>query len=201
MEQEISISKKYTEGVSFYDALKLAEGKRLISNAQADRILQDKDIRDKFSDLFPCWTGTVVIYEEAGKPFGEYVKNDYFVFDVPKQFQGLKDVCLVAEHPHYKIEEGKYGLRFLRVADEANIRQQEFPKEYGWYLPDEVTGIPRSDKKDSSDSKARKLWRSVGAWIGPLVRYYYNFYGRRLVYAVGGPDDRLGVGLWSHRPN
>lgn len=193
METKIEVLRKYEDGVTFEEALRLAEGKRLASNKQIDGILQDDALYKKYRDLFYCWTGTLVIYEEPGKPFGEYVKDTYsgWIFDVPKEFQGQKNKALVLEHPDFSLEKGKYDMTFVKPAKNYEVSCVDFPEVGGWYMPDGF-GIPNGKKSDSADKRARRLWRRDEASIRPLVRYD-GFYGRRNVCADVDHGWRLGV--------
>ena len=204
MTPNIEILRTRDNGVNFFEALLLAEGsgKRLMSNREADEILQDPALLEKYRPLFWAWTGTLVIHEAAGVAFGENVKTDFFVFDVPKRFQGLKDKVLVVQHPNYqqKKEVLKYGITFnlLVVLDESKLKAYDYPQRNGWYLPDAQTGLPIGTESAESDPNARKLWRRDGkAWIGPVSRYD-DLYGitRRFVDCYWRPDYfRLGVGV------
>src|SRR5271157_2677356 len=100
---KIEMEVKRSDGVDFFEAYRMAreKGKTLLSNAQADAILQDENFRKKYAAMFPCWTGTIGIYKSAGEPFGEFIKTDECIFDVPKEFRGKKDCILVMEHPDY----------------------------------------------------------------------------------------------------
>jgi hypothetical protein len=200
----IEILKKYNEGVTFIEALKLAEGKRLISNKEADAILQDEQEYEKYKDLFYCWTGTLLIYEAPSKPFGdkpfgEFVKDSStgWIIDVPKRYQGKKDCALIIEHPHFKIQKGKYDMTFIMPDKDSNlIMLPEFPTGSSWHIPEPSFGIPIGKTINSDEKEARYLYRRDGASIRPLCRYNFDFNdGRRDVDADRSPyDGRLGVG-------
>lgn len=208
--REVQILAKSSPGVNLVEAMRLVNesGKRMLSNKETDAILQDDGERKKYSDLFPCRTGTLLISIAAGQPFKEFVKFSGVVFDVPKQFQGLTDKALIIEHPDWGIEEKEYSLnipyeeKITRkitkiIASESKIEAIDYPKEDGYYLTEESHGVPNGTPSESSEAKARYLIRRDGEdYIGPLVRLDYRFGDyRRDILAYGGPDWTRGVGV------
>ncbi len=195
--KNIEILRTYQEGVTFAEAMKLCEGKRMLSNLEADAILQDDAQRKKFGPMLPCWTSLFLVYEAPGVPFGEYVKDSAtgWIFDVPKKFQGLKDHKIMLELPDFTIEKGAYGMTFVRSSKLYEPSAMQFPQCNGWYLVDGF-GIPTGKEVSSSDKDARYLYRRDGATVRPVSRWSV-FYGvRRYVVCGGRPvNDRLGVGV------
>lgn len=195
---DVEIIRGRSNQVTFFEALKLIpEGKRLITNKECDMILQNKEELEKHKDLFDCWADPTLIYEASDKPFGEFIKTPYFIMDIPKQFQGMKNVALAISSSHYKFQDDKYGNKFIRPEEDKIKLIQNFPSNNGWYNTDPETGVPYGQEISSSNPEARYLYRRSEAWIGPLVRYYDGFYVdvRRYVYCDGGPDGARGVGV------
>ena len=194
--KNIQIVREYRSGVTFTEALRLVGDHRMLSCKTADELLQDEEAYKKYSALFTCWTGTMLVYEAPGVPFGKYVKDSVtgWIFDVPGEFQGKVDIALLLEHPDFKIEEGAYGMTFVRPAPLYQISSMPFPKVDGWYLPNEF-GIPTGDEVSRSNKDARYLSRRSEATLRPVVRWDYDFGYRRVVGCVYGPDGYgLGVG-------
>lgn len=196
--KNIKIVREYNDGVTFAEALKLVEGQRMLSCKEADEILQDEEAYRNYNTLFACWTGTLLVYEAPGKPFGEYVKDSStkWIFDVPKEFQGKADLALLLEHPNFKVEQGQYGLTFVKAAPLYKIRAIDFPKRDGWYLPNEF-GIPTGEEVSSSNKDARYLLRLSSASLRPVSRWddFFGLDGRG-VDCDRGPDYYwLGVGV------
>lgn len=71
---EVFALAKCSPGLSQEDALALAESKglRLISNREADLILQDDKFRQKYYDYWPFWTNTKVEIDGAKCTIKEY---------------------------------------------------------------------------------------------------------------------------------
>ena len=212
MESSVQILATYSPGVSLVETMRLVKesGKRMLSNKEADAMLQNNELRKKYYDLFPCRTGTMLISVAADQPFKEYAKFYGLVFDIPKKFQSMTNKALVIEHPHWTLEEFKYEVNepygehkintLLKVrAEEKYITAIDFPKEDGWYRPDETFGVPNGRPSNSLDLQARKLYRVDGGdYIGPLVRWDVSWGGyddRRGVDCLGWPDDGRGVGV------
>ena len=192
------ILKEYSNGATFEEALALSEkeGKPLLTNLQADEILQNEELHKANSKLFPCWTGIITVYENAGTPFGEYVKDQQsgWVFDVPKKYQGKKDIVLVLQQKDYKLKKEKYGIIHLTA---TKVESLSFPTENGWYLPDPKFGIPTGDKVNEDNPNVQFLWRVTdGDPIRPLARDGdWDWDHWRAVLANWVPANRLGVGL------
>lgn len=92
--------------------------------------------------------------------------------------------------------EYKAGSTEAKVWDEGEKPEQiSLPIQDGWYAPEGKHGLPVGLKSDSSDAKARRLWRwQTDAWSGLVSR------GRGWVWGDGrrGVDcyvrvNRLGV--------
>jgi len=197
--QSIEVLRTGNPGVSFRDALDISKGKRLISNLEADAILQDPQKREQYKSLFngSAWTRTMFVHEAPGVTFGTQVTTDYFTIQIPKQYRGKVDQILSFDLYDCTIT-GDENRRTITLKKGAKIRMHQYPREDGYYLVDPVSGIPTGHKVDGSNPKARYLWQKDDeAWISPLVRWddYFGGYGRRGVYASDWPNYRRGVGV------
>ncbi|MCK4319050.1 hypothetical protein KAW38_00580 [Candidatus Micrarchaeota archaeon] len=198
----IEVFRKYKEGVSFPDALKLAkEAKRVIaSNKRLDKALVGSDEWGGIDLAFPCYTGTMTGYEEKNKKLGkEIVYTDSktkqrYIFPTGDA-KGSKNVILVVEHPDYEL---KKDGKDLRVCASSFDILENFPVSDGWYKTDEKHGIPLGKKVNRGNEDARSLWRIKGARVGPVARDGFDFWqgdGRRDVYLNAKPFVELRVAV------
>lgn len=194
MMEKIEILKTYIEGISFKEAIKLAKAKEieLLSNQEVDAILQDDAEYNKYETVFPCWVGTLLIYEKPNTPFGKYVSFCDWKIQIPRKYQGKMNCALKIEHSDYSFEGDVF-----KIKPKAKITLiEDFAKNDGWYFT--TGGIPCGDKTESDNKKARYLWRQDNsAWVGPLARRVFGLWvvdgGWRDVGAFGWPDVALGV--------
>lgn len=182
--------KTIEKNVTGYKVLEyLSQGRKILDNKSADAELQSGEW-EKTRDSWPRWTSTIVVNEAPGVKFGKTVKYQGIVFEVPKEYQGLKDTALILDNSTIKMEE-QNGEKLITA---KVSKSQEYSAEEGWLIPDADTGIPTKVKDSSSDPNARYLWRTSGARVGPVARgFYYGYYGRRVVYVDYGLDVGLGV--------
>jgi len=182
--------------VTGYDALKLAGSVPIANNKFIDSLLRSGEWQ-KHRELFPAWTGTVIIYEAPGRSFGKFVQSENVLFEIPREYQGLKNSALVLESPNLKVEE--HDDKHILTGKIVKIK--DFPASDGWYGADKDTVIPQGEKISSSREDARYLWRRNEQYIGPVARYYdfYGFYylfyiyDWRLVFAYYSLHHALGV--------
>lgn len=61
---KLEILRTSEKGVTWEEALKIVKesGKRMPTNKEIDDVLQSRET-EKYTALFPCWTGTYVEYE------------------------------------------------------------------------------------------------------------------------------------------
>jgi hypothetical protein len=97
---------KYNPGVSQVEALKLADDKglRLINNREADLIMQDSELREKFYDFWPLWTSTKV---EMSGTHCKITENGLMV-----------EKEIPAVDGWYEVDE--FGLPFGKPSDSSN---------------------------------------------------------------------------------
>ena len=180
---------KISEGLTLAQTVAEA-GKRklrLPSNLELDERLVKSDAWKSEKSMYPCRTGTLVVYEAWGKPFKSKLQWEGFTVLIPKKFQGKKNLALVCNHPDFQPKGTTFSSnKFTAMA---------LPGEDGWYDPEPRFGLPMGERKDYADSR-RYLWRyQDDAFIGLVVRGYLVFLGdyRRDVVALRGPSRLYGV--------
>jgi len=168
-----------SRGVPFDEALRIAEQGRYViaSNARMSKALVGSKPWDKpreyISEVLCCWTGTMTAYAKPGEKLGATIEytdpktEQRWVFPVPKQFVGMKDVILVAEHPDYTLErEGKNRVVQAGIVDVV----ENFPmRNERAYLADAKHGIPQGDAVSGIERNARFLWRTDST-VSPAAR-------------------------------
>ncbi len=140
-------------------------------------------------------TGTMVVYEGSGKPFGDIVFYGDIRFSIPIKFQGKVNCALVVEHPDFDLISKGENTYWLRITDENRlILVTDFPRPDGWYVPYAETGIPHGQEVGRSTG-ARYLFRlNNSSYVGPLVRL--DGHRGQGVGAGYPPSDRFGVALF-----
>ncbi|RPJ56094.1 MAG: hypothetical protein EHM12_10925 [Dehalococcoidia bacterium] len=135
--------------------------------------------------MYPCWTGTLIVYAEPGAPFGKTVTFRDLTLNVPKQFQGKVNCAIVCNHPDFTLKDNT-------LTPGKSARCIAFPVNDGQYLPEKEFGVPNGEKSGFTNSAARHLWRRNESYVGLLARGF-DYYDRRDVYAYYDCDCRLGV--------
>ena len=161
---------------------------RIASNLEIDLRLQGEEWKTE-KEMYPCWTGTLIVYEAPGEVFGKTIQFDSLTFNVPKKFQGLRDRAIVMNHPDFLLS----GNILTPGKSAVDI---PFPGEDGWYLPEPQFGIPSPlGGKTSDDGNSRHLWRRDEQYVGLVSRWYFRWDGwdRRGVDCYCRPGGRLGV--------
>ncbi|NYZ73788.1 hypothetical protein H0O00_01470 [Candidatus Micrarchaeota archaeon] len=183
------------------EALRRADEAGLViaSNKRMSKALVGSDEWQSIREAFACWNGTMTAYDEPGKKLGktiEYVDSETsirYVFPVPEEHVGKKNVVLVAEHPDFTLETD--GNTRIVQAKEVGV-VSEFPvASENWYLGDAKYDIPTGKKVDSSNDAARYLWR-IEKRVGLVARGIYGGYvDRRYVYLDYAPSFAFGVAV------
>jgi len=174
--------------------LRAKETKTLIaSNRRMERALINSQEWQDVRDGLPCWTGTIVAYEEPGKAFGKIVEYTdpktgfHYVFPVPPQFVGVRDGLLVAEHPGIRIENDGDD-KIVRAAKVGLI--ERFPAAgQKWYRADPIFRIPHGPELSEDQVGTAFLWRSEKN-VCLVVRSYRN---PLTVDLNSAPSDVFGV--------
>jgi len=155
---KITTIEKYNPGITPTDGLarSKAKGLGMITNAEADEILNEKAEQYKeFKDYFACWTATHIEYKAGATEATVY--ND--------------------------------GEKPTKIP---------FPLKNGeWFECDNKWGIPNGKPSNSSNPKARRLWRYMDSdFKGFVLRGGFDVFdvdGRRDVGCNVGPSGRYGV--------
>ena len=197
---DLAVLVKRLNGVPMEEALAKADEKGLViaSNKRLSKALVGSDEWLGIREVFACWSGTMTAYDKPGKKLGkaiEYTDPETcirYVFPVPEEHQGKKNVVLVAEHPDFTLEtDGK--TRVVQAKEVGVV--SEFPvASENWYLGDSKYDIPTGNKVDGSDEAARYLWR-IDKRVGLVARGGYDgFYvNGRDVSLDDGPSSGFGV--------
>jgi len=158
-----------------------------------------------YRSIFPCSTGTTVIYGTPNRPFGHVLTTrDRLKFIVPNGYQSKINHAFVLKHPDIQVKPCENSL-FLITGKIVDVIER-FPTHNGFYLVDR-NGIPYGDEVYSTNNRsARYLIRrdcSVregnGSYIGPVVRTYssgYTHEASRRIY-LREPLDNCKVGWLS----
>ncbi len=175
------------------------DGLTMASNKRLSKAMDESAEWQSIYEVFACWTGTMTGYEKPDQKLGktiEYVDPETgirYVFPVPEEHQGKKNVLLVAEHPDFTLETDG-DTRIVRAEEVGAV--SEFPAApYYWYLGDAKYDIPTGEKVDSDDQAARYLWR-IAKRVGLVARGYYDDWRgmlKRLVGLAYTPSVPLGV--------
>lgn len=201
----------YHNGVDVIEALALAkrQGRIIVPHIVHDRILtQTKE--DESGDVnYAVWTGTVVIYPENGKPFGERVVHCWteehkaishsISLDIPARFRGKTDSALVIEHPDFDLKpEQLRENAYLLIADEGSIHLHErFPAVDGEYAFDERYVIPAGSSVAENRDTSRTLRRQDGPYIGFVLRSSFSVADlTRRVVISDPPSNAVSVALY-----
>ncbi len=144
------------------DTLRMAQDSGLVlaSHRRLERAFSSDEWKD-FADALPCWSGTAAAYEKPGKKLGctiEFTDGDTgsrYVFRVPPEHVGKRDVILMAEHPSFiMVQDGRDLVIMTKSAIAAVL-----PENSGWYAIDPATQLPGRKKTTERDPEARMLVR------------------------------------------
>jgi hypothetical protein len=159
----------------------LSEGRKIADLKSTDLELQSGEfLKNPYS--FPRWTSTIVVNEKPGVPFGKTVKfwDDTIVFNVPKEYQGIKNAFLVLDSSTVKLT--KQGFIFEKELVTGKVlKSQSYPEISGWYLPDQDMGLPTTTISSPSNPEARQFELPYVARIGPVACHGPEFGGERYV--------------------
>lgn len=200
----LAVFAKNKDGLAMEDALAKADEKGLViaSSKRLSQALEKRHEWESIGDVFSCWTGTMAAHDKPDQKLGkeiEYIDPKTgirYIFPVPEQCQGQKNIVLVTEHPDFTIE--KDGETRIIQAKEIGFVDR-FPIDREWYPGDGKYDIPRGDKSRFEDINARYLWR-IEKSIGLIVRGDFGGgFGciRRYVILGGDLSYPLGVAVES----
>jgi hypothetical protein len=159
------------------ELLEFAKTNPVASNRQVDGPMVNGEINAVVR------TGTVVVYEGAGKRLRQTIEFQGITFNVPREFQGMKDVALT-----FDLQPGSFTFENDVLAAKDVKVVPNFPTNDGWYGTDQ-NGLPSGKGVASTDPNARYLWRRNGeAYIGSVVRDSGSVDIRRFVSLLDGAD-------------
>lgn len=196
----LAVFVKRANGVPMEEALAKADEAGLViaSNKRLSKALVGSNEWRDICDVFGCWTGTMTAYEKPDQKLGksiEYTDSDTgvrYVFPVPEEQQGRKNVILVAEHPDVcLVRDG--NDRIVQAVDVGAV--ENFPvSNEGWFLSDQKYDIPQGNNVECGNPAARYLWR-IDKRVGLVARDDYSpprdYFGRLCVFL----DNRASYGL------
>lgn len=171
-------------GVTLQKALELRNGREIIPNKLADRIITDPECKI-LNDASPFRTGTFCAYNNAhGRRLGGKIEFDDVVFLVPERYQTSTYAghVLVSENRHLTAYE-EHGKTFI-VGEVTHV--QKFPRSEGRYKTDPNTGIPTNEAGVSWGPTSRYALVRDGPWAGLIDRSYTC---REFVCATNRPDS------------
>lgn len=174
------------ELLQFLDEANRSGGTRVIAD---NKLVYEKwnDWTNKPDSTIGIWTSTIVINEGVDKPFKDVVEYKGVTFNVPEEYQGLKNKALVLDSKTVSVEEVDENL----IVTGCVLKCIDYPNKDGWYETDKDTEIPVDKKSSCKNPGARYLFRSDGARIAPAIRGFFDEikddHGRRLL-DVEDPD-------------
>jgi hypothetical protein len=193
----LSVFARHKDAVPAEDILKIAQesGAVIAPNAAVSRALIITGELN-LADPSPWWTGTLAAY---GKPKQrldrtiEWVDSEKtrWVFRVPDDRRGERDIALIAQHPDLYIERDG-GNRVICSQSVASV--ERFPRKDGWYAGDPAFDIPCGKEIYNGDPRARYL-RRAETRIGMIARSQERLLcidSRREIDIVSDPSSRYG---------
>jgi len=164
-----------------------------VTNKECDQLIKEGKLpKDRWH-----WASTMAVYELPGVQFKKqarmklYDKDETYIYDVPKKYQGKKDIVILANVGKNEVEPKGNEI----ILKPKKVVVKPMPKKDGWYMPDEY-GFPSGKESSSDNQDARKLWRRTDMpFVGLLSRYCdrWDGYGRQVVNASYWDDVRFGV--------
>lgn len=150
-----------------------ASGLVIASNKRMSEALIGSGEWRGISDVLACWTGTMAGYDKPDRKLGKTIEYEdpatgfRYVFPVPYEHVGKRNVALVAEHPGFiLVRDGKY--RVVQATDVGAI--ERFPaSDGGWFIGDPRHDIPKGDIVDCGHRGGRFLWR-IEKRVGLVAR-------------------------------
>jgi hypothetical protein len=187
-------------GAPMEEAIRKADEAGLViaSNKRLDKALKGNGEWRSKQTGFISWSGTMTAYDKPDQRLGKTIVYDVpkseirYVFPVPEEHQGKKNIILVAEHPEFSlVKDG--NDRIIQATDIGAV--ERFPLAmYGWYLADPRYGIPHGDTANDGRKTARYLARREKR-VGLVVRCtdVDSYIGRRVVDLWSRLSEHRGV--------
>ena len=188
-------------GVPMEEALVRAEGYGLVlaSNRRLSEALVRSEEWRGISDAFSCWSGTMAAYDKPGQRIGktiEYTDSETgmrFIFPVPPEHQGKRNIVLIAEHPDaVLVKDGRDRVVQAAYVDAVGM----FPSSHeGWFTGDPKYDIPQGCVADCRNPDARYLSR-IEKRVGLVARSSWSDDNDgRLIYLGDRPSSSLGAAV------
>jgi hypothetical protein len=179
-------------GVSVEDALRIADeaGAVIASNNRLHRALTNRKELSAIGWGLPCWSGTLVGYEKPDQELGEVIEfiddliDTRYIFPVPQEYVGSKNIALVVEHPHFQLV--KDGKDRIVQADDVNIISR-FPVEYHWEGYSDSRYCLPVFRGSGDDIWSQRLDTAV------VLAARDDYSNIRAVYLNDYPSERFGV--------
>ncbi len=157
--------------LDWFGGLKRHDDRTIAANLTIENVLVSGSWKN-YKDLFPCYTGTTVIYENRDTPFGNIVTSNKIMFRVPNEYIGLVNAAIVLQHPDFELKRHPVAKNATEFTLDGQVREivYGFPRSTGWSARVSATGIPMGNRVHGPKGNARHLWRKEGPYIGPVVR-------------------------------
>jgi hypothetical protein len=163
---------------SMIETIKKADenGLSLLSNREMDRMLVNGGLPVKAFGKIR--TGTLLIFEECGRPFKDKVEyfiglvdHDTLLFEVPKQYQG-KTGCFVCEHPYFRLSEISQRKFRVDIPMSKLHHMARYSGKEGLFEIDGFFRIPVGERIKPNGEKKDLRFHSVrpSSFIGLLAR-------------------------------
>lgn len=189
MKNNITKITQYDDGKGFDRKSAIAEANkqklRMLSNVEIDSRLSS-NVCETEKEMYPCWTGTLIAYTLPNQPLGKTIEFDGLIFNVPKKFQGKKNVAIVCNHPDFILNENT-------ITPGKSAQCIPFPEKNGWYLTEKEFGIPNGTPSNYETPVSRYLWRWTDRAYTGLLSRYFDDRVRRVVVAYDWSYYRLEV--------
>ncbi|MEW6722615.1 MAG: hypothetical protein AB1324_05115 [Candidatus Micrarchaeota archaeon] len=197
---KLAVFIKGLNGVPMEEALRRADEAGLViaSNKRLSKVLVGSDEWRDIREVFTCWTGTMTAYDKPDQKLGKIIEYTdsktgvRYVFPVPEEHQGKKNIILVAEHPDfYLIKDG--NDRVVQAGEAGALAN--FPTlKKGWFLGDPKYDLPRGKKIDGNKPDARRFLR-IDKRVGLISRdgWFRLGSGMMCVDLTLAPSYSLGV--------
>jgi hypothetical protein len=173
----LAVLVKSASGVPMEEALRRADDAGLViaSNKRLSQALVGSDEWQSLGEAFACWSGTMVAYEKPGTALGKVIAysdwktNTRYVFPVPEEHQGKKNVILVGEHPDFSLV--RDGDALIVQANAVRIVEKFSRDIIGWYPGDPVCDIPLETPVGMVNINDRYI-RRTSRMVGLISRDY-----------------------------
>lgn len=123
-----------------------SQGMEILPNLEVDRIIRSGGWDRNIGFV---WTGTLIIFEEAGIPFRERIESAVGMvearsinLDTFAWHRGLEGGCLAVHHPHFRLHRSGENRFELNVPHEALHYLKDFPVREGRFPVERFFGLP-----------------------------------------------------------